>query len=198
MQSCCEVLENIVPVAGLSAESFKNNIQPISGLWQRCHDDCDPDVLCPICLSISCLSSISPLLPVKSFCSSTIWCVTKEEQFYFFIGVQESEYSVCLMLLNTLRLKESAWISQCRLTPSVHLHIIHATSLLFPSFDIWLLQLQKVTFCHDQSFMLRTSRSFVGCSVKHDSFRGNVKIGLFSNDINAPQARRSLNVGILI
>ncbi len=96
---------------------LQNNIQPISGLWQRCHDDCDPICQLMFYVLVVSLSGVyprsSPPLPVKSFCSSTIWRVTKEEQFYFFIGVQESEFSVCLMLLNILRLKESAWISQC-------------------------------------------------------------------------------------
>lgn len=96
---------------------LQNNIQPISGLWQRCHDDCDPICQLMFYVLFVSLSGVyprsSPPLLVKSFCSSTIWRVTKEEQFYFFIGVQESEFSVCLMLLNILRLKESAWISQC-------------------------------------------------------------------------------------
>lgn len=118
----CKLLwssQNIFPIAGLSASSLKTTSSQSV--------DCDSVVMTTvilfvswcfmsICLSIS-LSGVyprsSPPLPVKSFCSSTIWCVTKEEQFYFFIGVQESEFSVCLMLLNILRLKESAWISQC-------------------------------------------------------------------------------------
>lgn len=176
---------------------LQNDIQPISGLWQRCHDDCDP--VCQLMfyvlfVSLSRVYHLSfPPLPVKSFCSSTIWCVTKEEQFYFFIGVQESEFSVCLMLLNILRLKESAWISQCRLTPSVHLQIINVTWLLFLPFDIfgtWLLQLQEVKFCHNQSFfppltgynhnMLRTSRSFVDCSLEQNSRVSEVKSYSFS------------------
>lgn len=180
--------QNIFPGAGLSASSSQSV-------------DCDSVVMTTVILFYVLFVSLSrvyhlssPPLPVKSFCSSTIWCVTKEEQFYFFIGVQESEFSVCLMLLNILRLKESAWISQCRLTPSVHLWIINVTWLLFLPFDIfgtWLLQLQEVKLCHNQSFfsspltgydhdMLRTSRSFVDCSIEQNSRVSEVKSYSFS------------------
>ncbi len=115
-------------------------------------DCCDPicQLMFYVCWSLFwCLSSIfSPSSCGKAFAVSTIWrSWTKEEQLYFSIGVQESEFSVCLMLLNILRLKESAWISQCvsrllsTLTLSWHLLLSFGTRMFL---------LQKTKLDHDE------------------------------------------------
>ncbi len=138
----CKLLwssQNIFPIAGLSAASSQSV------------DCCDPICQLMFYVLFVSLSGVyprsSPPLPVESFCSSTIWRVTKEEQLYFSIGVQESEFSVCLMLLNILRLKESAWISQCvsrllsTLTLSWHLLLSFGTRMFL---------LQKTKLDHDE------------------------------------------------